>query len=420
MITTLKKALCILIQLKQPQFVLSHRYFNTDDVFINFHRTLFLASIKTPRWVMVQLIAWMRWMSFETWKLSYRVACQTSAGSLQQYQLTRLTFFCQLVRYGLLYQLSPRQYIRYQFYRPSASRLLYHYVFDHQLPWFHHVINRSIDHHLKAANLIADKYAFYHALKTISVPTVTTMIYSTLLLKKDPAILFQKKSVFCKPNQGAHSIDCFLIQYHEHDETYTLESIHGTVLKNKDEIQHFLEKVLSRQSELLIQDYLVSHASLHDKNSATTTVRIITGRLSANDAPSLLYLQLEVATDKKTIGKKRHQQCYDIIPLHLDTLEEDPVFIASFQPNHAAYFSMPESGKILLRSAIAFCLKAHHRLLSLMSVAFDVILTPNGPFILEANYNWAISVLYHVIPIETFNDSNHPAAVWLKAMIHKQ
>jgi len=65
-----------------------------------------------------------------------------------------------------------------------------------------------------------------------------------------------------------------------------------------------------------------------------------------------------------------------------------------------------------LKQAIAISLKAHQALLSVRTASFDVILSSTGPVILEANYNWSVELLYHVIDIN--KPALHPAARWLQ------
>ena len=72
--------------------------------------------------------------------------------------------------------------------------------------------------------------------------------------------------------------------------------------------------------------------------------------------------------------------------------------------------------KQLLRTGIDYCIEAHHQLLDLRSVAFDLIIGESGPLILEANYNWSIEMLYYVIDLAS-NEVTHPAHKWIRSVV---
>ncbi len=69
--------------------------------------------------------------------------------------------------------------------------------------------------------------------------------------------------------------------------------------------------------------------------------------------------------------------------------------------------------KEMLAKACDICAGCHRKLFPIRSVGFDVALSPQGPVIIEANYNWDIELLYRVI--QDLRD-NSLGALWLKEL----
>lgn len=134
-------------------------------------------------------------------------------------------------------------------------------------------------------------------------------------------------------------------------------------------------------------------------------------------APTALHLQLEIPAQKIIKTNAHPQQYYTIIPLDPHHLDVDPLYIQNqSKPQFTSANPVSETLKILLRKAIADCIIAHHQLLHLRSVAFDLIITEEGPVIIEANYNWGADMLYNVIHNDAAK-SPHFAQRWLESIV---
>lgn len=408
-----------LMNVRRPQFIFSVLWrLKTSESPIMLHRALLFASCKTPWLLLLQMVGLCRWIGFGAWWSSYQFSKATTTTQLEQYGLTRAQLFRELIRFGLLYSIAPHQYVRHQLYKPELKKCMFHFIYDHQLPHFHHYLHRHHSGYRTALTLINDKHQFAQALQQAGIPTVVSQRYNTDELKKNTAPLFQKKSVFCKPNQGSQSQDAFLLQFDEREDQYRLEPVHGACLHKRHDIEHYLTQVFSRHQHVILQPFIHDHDDLQTDLSsrAVTTVRIITAK-SDDELPVVLYLQLEIPSVKKTTGRQKDKQFYTILPLHWETLEVDPVFQKKFpRLNHARFMS--DALKKGLLDAQLLCIQAHQSLLNLKSVAFDVCLCQQGPVILEANFNWSITLLYQVIDGDPLAvDNKHPAAMWLNSMI---
>jgi len=399
---------------KQPRFILHPHYIRPNLTGpLALHRTLFFLSCKHPAHCILNLYTYIRWVSITAWMLSYKATLKNHKKTKQ----SKFSLFFSLLKLTLNHGIAPRYYFKYELDKPQNKKQAFTYFYNTQLPYFHDHTNQNFPNYKQAAQLTGDKQAFALALDKIGLPAVQGQIYKTQYLCNHPSILYAKKTRFCKPNLGSRSCDAFLIMYDEKTTLYHIKPITHPDIHDTKAISTYLDQVFSRHDTLLIQDFIEDHPDVQaiSHQEPTTTVRIITEKSDAQPGtPSqLLYLQLELPQEKQ------EQQFYNILPLALDSLDIDPVFkLNNKNTPTKPYPVIPETLKKELKHAIAICLEAHTALLAVRSVSFDVIISSTGPVILEANYNWSIELLYHVIDVS--KPASHPAAHWLESIITKK
>ena len=413
------RVLRALRQTQRPGFIFSPRYFYArKDPAVLFHRRLFFISCRRPVNVLINIIAYGRWIGYYAWRTSYR-ACKTRTDEhLIDYGLTRRALFWVLIKLALVHVIPPRYYFKHQLHQPHRRQRILNYVYNQEMPHFHEACNRMFPDAHHAKRLMGDKYQFSLALQAIGIPTVDSERYATCGLEPALKKLLQQKSIFCKPNTASQSRDAFQLQFHAEKGTYQLIPIQGPALFDRQGIERYLQKVVSNNKALLIQPVLVDHPEIKkiSVSDAVTTVRIITEKSSSgpNVAPTLLYIQLEIPCNKPQASNTNPMQYYTLVPLDLNDLSVDLTFKKSpvFQAEHDILIT--EALRKLLRTSIDHCLAAHKKVLDLRSVSFDVILSDTGPLILEANYNGSIELLFDVIPSDACPSlSQHPAARWI-------
>lgn len=407
----MKRILKALKSNKQPRFILHPRYIMPNLTKpLALHRTLFFLSCKKPKYLALNIYTYMRWISMTAWKLSYQATLKHHDKTEQS---KRSLFFC-LLKFALQHNIAPRYYFKYEFDKPHNKKQALNYIYNTELPYFHDYTNRNFPQYKQAAKLMGDKHAFAEALIMLGLPAVQGKIYKTQELRNNPSILYAKKTLFCKPNRGSQSCDAFAMVYHETTELYHIKPITAPDIYDKQAIDGYLHQVFQRHDMLLLQDFIEDHPEIQalSQQEPATTVRIITEKSHAKPtaATQLLYLQLEIPQEKQA------QQFYTLLPLDINTLDVDLVF--QTKNKNAFNTSYPEISDALkheLKQSITICLQAHQNLLPVRSASFDVSLSNNGPVILEANYNWSVELLYHVIDIN--KPALHPAAHWLEHII---
>ena len=142
----------------------------------------------------------------------------------------------------------------------------------------------------------------------------------------------------------------------------------------------------------------------------TTTMRIITASIEkSNMVPQAIYAQLEIPL----LENNNKRQFYNILPLDIDTLDINLKYMPEFkEKSKFENIKLNATIKDDIKTAIQKCLNTHQNL-KLRAIAFDIILSPKGPIIIEANYNWDISLLYRAFD---HKQKNNIAKVWLESL----
>jgi hypothetical protein len=397
----------------KPDFIFSLSYFfSPKKPGIALHRALFFLSCNSFLRILRNVMATFLWLSYGVWWRSYRFSRAATPAQLARYHLTRFTLLRDLLRFGLFYSLEPHQYVRLQLYKKENRPYFFQVIHDHQQAHFHRYINRHFKSHQAAVLLIGDKHRFAQQLIQSNIPTVQGIYYDAGTLRKSLDYLFQKKTVFCKPNGSAQGKDAFLLAYEDGHDRYSLKPIHGECLFERRMIERYLKQVMVRHTGFLVQPFVQNNPAIQFDASmkAPTIVRIITTKKTSRSKPTVIHLQLEIP--------KTGHEFYIKIPLHWESLDIDPVFQEKYPFFQKEIPLISNALKDLLRTSQAYCMDAHEHLVDLCSVAFDVIISTEGPLILEANYNWHLAPIYQVLPpAHLTTNTTHPAAEWLQSLV---
>lgn len=154
---------------------------------------------------------------------------------------------------------------------------------------------------------------------------------------------------------------------------------------------------LSREHPFLIQPRLENIPLLARYGTrGLATIRIVTVKTRAMSAPTCLIAVLRIPNTTSRLANFHKQSL--ACPIDLDTGRLGPAAGSSPAAHDLAVHpttGAPLAGEILPHWADckACCLQAHQLAPTLNSVGWDVILTPAGPLVLEANLHWGARVL---------------------------
>ncbi len=254
-------------------------------------------------------------------------------------------------------------------------------------------------------------------MKKLNIPTVKTIFITDN--NTEVETFFRGDNFFCKPVCGSQSKNAFEIKYFSKENKYEIHPIIGQKIIKENEITAFLKQII-KSEKLLIQENLQDHSSLSEINDSDeiTTIRIITAEFKDKQIKPI-YMQLEVPLETK--HEKTFRQFYKIYPLDLVTFDVAEEWKLKTEVNYETDIKITGDIKKIISESIEYSLKVHKKLLKLKSVAFDLALTPDGPVMIEANYNWNIEILYNIIETEALNYNDKLNATnWLKGIFHEK
>lgn len=343
---------------------------------IQVHRRIFLTPLYgAPRslWWLLQA-----WLCLKCWLLAWRHALRA-----EKFQATRhqrafswqhwRTATTLAMRHGI----PPATYYSHRLYEPEERTRCLSYLYDVEGPGLHHLGATRDTAGRDNIHLLADKWQFYLAMRAHGIP-----VTETTLLRHDIADLPAASEVsFLKPRFGSRSEGAFSL-YHVDREPLRLRSIDGTELVG-DAANATLQTHL-RNREYLCQPLLRNHPTLASLTTAEEAIslRVITLLPTFGEqAARILCAYLEVpvmmpAKDRLTwfaIGINRPDG-----KLLLSDTSPLPAFDADLVLPY-----WPETQ--------AHVIAAHRLFPNLRSIAWDIVITPEGPALLEGNFNWRLS-----------------------------
>ncbi len=408
------KKIIIRLFLRDEPFSLFNFYFFYfgNDKYKKFHRRLVLNKLLRlvyPTHLLFSIANGLNWYFYKFWKQLYLCIKYKSLDIKQESNIPVSRQILDIIILNLLYKIKPFNYYRYKLHIKENSRHIHKYIFSYNVPYCHNVINSGI---VKSdCKLIGDKHKFSAELKLIDIPNIETI--SIAEKKSGINTFFRKNDLFCKPVLGSGNRNAFKLKYKSKENRYEIYPMMGKNIAEYDAVISYLKEVI-RSDKMLIQRCLKDHSCLISINNSEeiTILRVVSGMFK-NGEIKPIYMQLEVPMETK--HEKTFKQFFKIYPIDLDTLDVSLVWQKKTKVKYQKDIRISLALKQLISDSIEFSLIAHKSLLNLKSVAFDLALTPNGPIMIEANYNWNIELLYNVINTEPLTyDENISASMWIK------
>ena len=358
------------------------------------HRQFWWANKRSyPRliWLIIELWHWLRWVFYYAWVFSWHATRYWGAKVNALEGLSIKQQFWRVLKLAITWCIPPSTSYQFKLYKSSTNPLSF--IFNHESPGYHAIQNKLYLKNQETLELIQDKLILANTLKSLGVRTVDTLHHysqgSKIKLRK---LINSVHPVFCKSRFGNQGIGAFSAW--QTKKGLRGSTFQGKLLANENEVESAWTNLLSLD-DALIQPKLITHAKLikMGNNQDVITVRYITKRHKA--AISCLSCFLEVPVGQKKIG----HNVYTLFPIDPQNGEIQKI------PNHMLLNS--ESKKDAARAwrlspknkLIPFwkelchgSLLAHHHCLELHSIAWDWVITDNGPLMLEGNSGWGVLI----------------------------
>ncbi|MFT5083435.1 MAG: hypothetical protein ACI9Y1_001478 [Lentisphaeria bacterium] len=367
-----------------PHALLSWRYILPgQSIAVKLHRKIFLSAWpdqSRATWFLVALYSYTLWYLIYSWRHVFRDWKNYGNALKRQEGISNGHQLFSLLSLALLHSIPPRFYYHYRLYSYPREEWL-KFIYTHELPHWHMVMSRSISETSK--QLMVDKHLFSVHMRTLDLPTITTLDCLAPGQESGEMSVFNQRSVFLKPCKGSAKRGCYRLLYEDDTNDYSLITGNSKPIQGKETIASFLRAEL-QQYDYLVQPLLRNHEWLRAEG-ALITIRLVT--LMRHGIPKSICATLEV-------------------PIH-DDLQE--VYLLVIDCNSGLIIDTPSA--LLKKRGITETLinknivnahlpqwnkikdiveKAHSECIDITTIGWDLALTTDGIKLLEGNTNWGV------------------------------
>ena len=331
-------------------------------------------------WIPIYFCTWILWLSCFGWLMLIRIYLK-QAKKLKQIENISLTKQLQnLFSLTFLFGVPPHFYYQFNLFR-FPEKEWFNYIFTHELPAWHLAFN--LNNNQKSQQIISDKYRFAQQMADAGIPTVPTMLHIPSGSTPKPEDLFRKESIFLKPSIGSQSKGCFELHYDSSTDSYTIPQSQNET-NPKDLYNDILNRI--KASDTLLQPLLINHETVEELclTEELTTLRIITAydRSTIHCISAVAEMPLEnekfwyVMKIDEVTGRLMKGNSYRMS----DKIEK----------YDEQFAHLPGTVWPFWNECLDICFKAHEQVSDLLTVGWDVAVTPDGPILIEGNTNWGV------------------------------
>ncbi|MDA8429936.1 MAG: hypothetical protein M0T70_11850 [Geobacteraceae bacterium] len=379
-----------------PHGIISWRYLLPNPpAKVRIHRQLWFTTrdrrIPLPLFLLIELLLWLRWVTFACWHRSWRAVQLRGPEICAREGIGKGTLLLRLLTMSLCHCISPAEIFAFGLYRSDSSHKVWEYVFSHETSAFHRWRDVRPGESAAALALIQDKSGLAALLASHGVPMapVLAVIPRGASFNPDPW-LHDTPRLFCKPRHGSASRDAFVIERRDDRDTPAIFAVMNG-MKMRHSSMDALHKALAGD-DFLVQPLMGNHplfAPLVLSEDAVT-LRIIT-ELHPDQGIRCYSATLEIphlAEDGNL--------CHTILPI-----EQLSGLICPFPERHLPATAQARHAAVLVRlgdCAVPFwgeikssAMTAHRQLPELYAIAWDYVIPPSGPCMLEGNSGWGMT-----------------------------
>jgi hypothetical protein len=359
---------------------------------VRIHRQLWLMGrdrrIPLSLFLLIELLLWLRWVTFACWRRSWR-AVQRRGGELGEREgIGKVTLMLRVLTMGLCHCIPPGEVFAFGLYRRTSKQDVWDYVFSHEVPAFHRWRSAKLGEYSASLALVQDKSGLTDLLATQGIPMAPVLVVIPRGTPFDPAPWLQNAPrLFCKPRHGSGSRDAFVIERREDGEMPAIFAVYNG-MKAQPASLDSVRKAIDND-DFLVQPVMGNHplfAPLSPTDDAVT-LRIITEQHPASGA-RCYSATLEIPNQEVGGGC-----CHTILLIDLlsGLIRPFPVQRLPAPAKARHDVALARLGDCVVpfwdeirKSAMA----AHGQLPELYAIAWDYVITPTGPCMLEGNSGW--------------------------------
>ena len=376
----------------RPGQPLSWRYFLPgQSEAIQLHRHLWWHSrYKLPGllWLPLEFVRWLHW---GMWAAKRQTATATELYGAEVESRFGISIADQVQRIGYwakAWCINPYTAYDWQLYRQERDALAI--IYENETSAYHALRNRKTGANKADHRLLGDKIALAEKLSALGVPMVETARISSGDWQHLLEALQRHPKVFCKLRSGNQGESAFAVW---HDAQGICGLAHdGKVLADESAVLQAWS-ALADKGEFLIQPYLLNHPDLAPASQSDEA--IIVRLVSTSDRQGIMPLWAELQVPSLTC--KGESRGFWRLPISVEettvlALDRQWLLAQRWQAEYDALWQ-----NISKVTAVPYwhelhshSLKAHAQLPNVWAIAWDWVLTPDGPVLLEGNSGWGL------------------------------
>lgn len=379
-----------------PHGIISWQYILVyPPVAVRTHRRLWFLA-KPPAmpfavFFFIEFFLWLRWVLFSGWHRSIAMVRLRGSEIAKREGITPFKLMKRVLWLSLFNCIPPSEIHAFRLYADSRGQIMWNYVYTHELPAFHHWRNTRTGHEDRSNSLLQDKFRLSETLEVKGVPMLPVLAFLPRGGSFDLLSLFKtyQGRLFCKPCHGSCSRDSFVME--KKGGAIHIFSVKNGMISDISTIERLKEALTC--DDVLVQQFITNHPVFKDLCSSddAVTLRLIT-EIHPQNGLRCYCATLEIPNDS---GRSRF--FHTMLPVDLNSGEVLPfpteTLLDQCSKRHDAMYNRLEQVTVpFWDEIIGSALTAHQSLPGIYAIAWDYVITPTGPFLLEGNAGWGTKI----------------------------
>lgn len=376
-----------------PHGLISWSYLYSQNPSVKSHRAIWWSNKGAwprPLWIILQLWLWLLWVGFRAWWSSCLVLRKQGPEVRAKEGLSLFKQARIVLKLALGWCIPPAAVYRYRLYRHPQAAL--QFVFDHEIQAFHHHNSQSLGLSSRSLRLLQDKTEQTSFLAGHGIPFA--QILATVPRHSEQGLerwLLPGNALFLKTRSGSQAEGAFSASFTP--EGMRGQMLNGVLLNSEQDVKTAWQRLLLLD-DVLVQAQLRNHPQLDSMaiGGDVITLRFISRQ--SNDGLQCWGAILEIPVEYRI---KVKQPLYILVPIDIQTgiahVHRDIISLPHVQQHTDAIEArLSQIGVIPHWQEIQqHSFAAHQLFTDVYSIAWDWVITPEGPLLLEGNFGWGIA-----------------------------
>lgn len=340
-------------------------------------------------WLPLELFRWAYWRLWVARQLVSKAVASNGYDVAERFGVSIDDQHRQITFWAKAWCIDPYTAYNWQLFRPDADGLVI--IYDIQTAAYHALQNQKTGATKANHRLLGDKIKLAEKLSALGIPMVETVCLTRGQWQDLEAALIRHPKLFCKLRSGNQGESAFAVWRVEgglqglaHD---------GTDLPDEQAV-HKAWQVLTSKGEVLVQPLLMNHPVLAaaSPSRVAITLRLVT-RANLEEGFVGWWAELQVAGKMPIIGSRGFWRFpVSVHDGQISDLGREWFLKQAWQEEYGALWQ-----RLFVTDQVPFwaqmvrdSLNAHQALPKVWAIAWDWVVTPDGPVLLEGNGGWGL------------------------------